>query len=413
MAIGDTGMKLNFLFFVALIIILFLSSICMADSSNYYNNQTPSDSKISTSSTLIIAESDVLSNYPFPNNDTYANITLYVTHEALIINNDNVSKNVTIYTSIPIVAYKNLAIKNWTVYPKYGKYALMTGDLLPQYFTPKNIDLLSDPKITMDDMQVNYTWDDVEIKPQSAVAVAYNNYYCEGSSIYHDNSIDLPCVSILNNFSNNDTFYTMNFTLKNTGKFNVHPGCNVFFPNEINDRQILNVINISTNQLLTVANNMTYCDGTGNPKPGYMMISNITDHIDSGDSASYMTYINGTVNCTGKIYPSLIINYYYNLDDPYNLTGNVTRITPPIQVISEQPTNTSRFYYDFVSMYLPANNNFVINQNDQNIRIKNNEYISNNITINPIDIIIIALTFVLIVISIAIIYYNRYKRIKK
>jgi hypothetical protein len=345
----------NLLFFIISIFIAFviLPSYCNAESNDI----------IQSNNSLTIAEADVLSSYVSPNNDTYANITLYVNHEALIINNDNVSKNVTIYAFIPSQAYKNMSARNRTIYPNYGLDAIMSGHLFPQYFNPKSVKILDDPVIEIGDTQVTYTWNNVEIAPMSAVDAAYSNYYCDDSSVYNNTSINLPGINIISNFSNVDTLYTMNFSVKNTGKFRLYPGFDLFFPKEADGKPILKISDVSSNSALTVINNTSYVDGTGNPSNsmvlGYDMTSNVEDYIDAGNSTNYVAIINGTVNGTGKIYPSLVINYCI-LDDVYNKTGNVTRLWSPVKVVSDQPSNQTQFYYYEVSMFIPVNNYFIM-----------------------------------------------------
>jgi hypothetical protein len=361
--------KLLFYFISSTIVIfVVLPSFCIAESNDIYTNLKFNNSTQANNS-LTIAEADVLKSYVSPNNDTYANITLYVNHEALIINNDNVSKNVTIYASIPIKAYKNLTVGNNTIYPKYGLDAIMMGHAFPQYFNPKSIKVLDAPVIEMGDTQVTYTWNNVEIDPMSAVDAAYSNYYCDDSSIYNNTEISLPGTSIISNFSNIGTLYIMNLTIKNREKFRLYPGFNIFFPVEVNGKQILYVSNVKVSSNLAATSNSYYVDGTGNPtnsyEQGYSIRSNMTDYIDAGNSTNYDTIVKGTVgidNGTGKIYPSLVMNYCY-LDDVYNKTGNVTRIWTPVQVVSEQPTNQTKFYYYEVSMFIPENNYFIISSN--------------------------------------------------
>lgn len=321
------------------------SSLIIADSTNRFNNS------------LIIAERDVLSFYILPNSDTTANLTPIIFHEAWIINNDNQSKNITVYNSIPKKNYKKVFR-----YPFFGKRALMPQSMIPAYFNPKSTKVLDEPMIIEGRDEINYTWNNVKVDPMEAVIVAYANYYEDGSEIYRQNIIDLPSVSITRFYDSYDSLYIMNYTLKNTGALRLHaPKFILFFPEKVNGTQLIEPSNVSVSSLCKtdIFENTSYNDGTGYFSNGHMVLSHCPEYLESNGLLNFLIEVKGKVENSGKLIPSLVIGFKAD-SDLSNKTGQMMRIWPETKIISEETINVSRFYYYETSLAIPENKFFVV-----------------------------------------------------
>ena len=100
---------MHYIFYFFIIIILSFA-ICPAyGKANVGNSLNAANPENKFNSSVTIAERDILYFYITPNVNITANLTLLLYHEAWIINNDDVSINITIYASIPKKDYKQLS----------------------------------------------------------------------------------------------------------------------------------------------------------------------------------------------------------------------------------------------------------------------------------------------------------------
>ncbi len=317
----------------------------------------PVHGETTSNSSLIIAERDTLSFYLQPNLDTTANLTPIIFHEAWIINNGNLSKNITINNFVPRKYYKKVF-----AYPSFGKRALMQQSIIPDYFNPKSIKVLDEPVIIEEGNTINYTWDNVKIDPMEAVVAAYANYYEDSSEIYEQNMINLPSVSIIRSYDSNDSFFIMNYTVENTGALRLHaPKFILFFPEKANGTQLIEPSNVSVNSpcKMDIFENTSYNDGTGYFSDGHMVLSHCPEYLESNGQLNFLIEVKGKVENPGKLIPSLVIGFTVD-SDLYNNTGQMLRIWPETKITSNEKINVTRFYYYETSLALPENKFFVV-----------------------------------------------------
>ena len=234
------------------------------------------------------------------------------------------SKNITIYSPIPIEKYREVSNVS-----TFGNNSLIENSIIPDYFQPKDIKVLSDPVIQDGVDQVNYTWENITIGPMSAVIVAYSNYYGNGAEIYKTNQIDLPSASITQTYASNDSAFIMNYSIKNTGALRLDaPTFTLFFPEKVNGTQLIIPSNVTINssEMYIIGNllgHIIYIDGTGNSAKGDLIHSNasIPNYLDVNQQVNYPVEVTGTIENAGKIIPSFII-WYAADSDPYNTRKN-------------------------------------------------------------------------------------------
>ena len=383
--------KFSFIYFFIFSVLLYFTIPNVYCENGYKSSPNAAEVEYGFNNSLVIAERDILSFYLTPNINTTANLTLIIYHEAWIINYDNVSKCINISNPIPREKYKKVFI-----YPVIGKKAIIQQSMIPNYFNPKNATILNNPIIQESHNYINYTWNEINIDPMEAVIITYANFYDDGSKIYDMNNIYLPDIKITRSYNNYDSLFLMNYSVENIGKLRLGaPGLVLFFPEKIDGTQLIIVSNLSINSSngMDIFENTTYNDGTGKFSNGHMVLSNGPEYIDTNRQLNYSINVKGIVVNTGKIIPSLIINYKAD-SDLYNRSGQMARIWPATEILSREESNVTRFYYYEVSLVIPENNYFYVKSN------KSLSYIPPEVTKYTI-ILMIILIIILITYSIA------------
>lgn len=327
-----------------------------------YNSNAIIDNINESNNSLTIAERDVLFFQLIPNINTTANLTLLVNREIWIMNNDNVTKNITIRNTIP----KNDFIQT-SLYPSFGYNMRMPLNLIQSvqdYINPNNTTLLNEPEIQVEKDNVNYTWNNITIGPKDDVIIVYINYYDNLSNMYNMTNINLPDMVINRSYnkihmSDNNYSFIMNYTMKNIGGLQLStPTLILFFPEIVDGIQLIKPTNISVNSLSQsdIIENDNYNDGTGQMSNGHLFLTNFPVYLDANNQYEFDVTINGSIINNGKIFPSLIVSYNYETD-PTNSTGLMTRIWPETQIISQNMSITRLYYYD-VDVFIPEDNYF-------------------------------------------------------
>lgn len=328
-----------------------------------------------SSDSLIIADRDVVSFYINPNQDTQANLSFIIYHEAWIINNYLVPKTVTIINPIP--EDKNIRISN---YPAFGKRAIMGQSMISNYFNPKSVSILDKPVMYDDLNHVNYTWENVTINPHAAVIASYANYYENSSEIFSNSSINLPSAKIIRSYDSDNSSFIVNYSIANTGPLALHnPRFVLFFPYKVNDIPLVASSNLLINASCKtdVFDNTTYNDGTGKLSTGPMISSYCPEYLGNNGQFNFSIRINGDVENSGNIFPSLIVSYKED-SDLYNQTGLKTRIWPATELLSKSGVNFTRFYYYETSVAIPENQYFIIKKSSNTFFINSVQSDQNN-----------------------------------
>lgn len=361
-------MRIKTIFFI----LCFLLSILLVDINSYVvfaeyaNNSTIIDGVNESNSSLTVAERDVIISQMSPNENITANTTLILDREIWVMNNDNVSRNVTIYNTIP---KKDYVQTSW--YPLFGVNCTIPLDLIPyvqNYINPNNSIILNNPKIQVNDLNVNYTWDNVTIGPKDAAIIIYINYLDDDKNLYNTTSINLPDVIIkrlynMTQVKGEDYIFTMNYTMKNVGKLPISgPKLRLFFPETtggVEGTQLITPTNIISDPRDDIIENDHYNDGTGQMNTGYLISTNFPESLDTNEQYGLNVTINGTIENAGKIMPALIVQYD-DIADPSNSTGQMTRIWPETGIISHDNINITRLYYFDVSILIPEDKYFTV-----------------------------------------------------
>jgi len=356
--------KTSFIFSFCILLIIVSFAIRPAHGDSNINNSMNLTNNI-TNGSLIIAEDDILSFYISPNYNATSNLTIIINPEVWIINNNMVPETITINSALPKEDYRQLSIPDRSIYPVFGNSTLQLGNPLSNYFSPNNATVLGNPNIQEGIDQVNYTWNNITIAPLSTVIVSYINYFEDGSEFYKTNTINLPSASISRTYSSNNSDYKMDYKIEDTGMFKLSNfNFSLFFPEIINGTQLINPSKIIVNTSeMNIINNVYSDDGTGSLNKGQMISSspNCSVYLAETGQLDILIEVNGTAENPGKIFPAFYVSY--NIDsDPYNITGNIVRIWPATQIISNNKINITRFYTYEVSMAIPENNYFTITQ---------------------------------------------------
>lgn len=362
-------MKLKNIFFfisiISLITILASPANCESVSYGITNNNAHNEEDI------IVAERDVVSFYISPNIGNTANVTLILFHEGWVINTGNSTKNITISSLIP--KDKDKQVFN---YPLFGQEAIMPQSIIQDNYGSYNVTLLGLPAIEKNGSGTNYIWRDVTLGPKEAVIVAYANFYEDGSAVYNLTQVKLPGLTLLRSYNYNNSHLDISFTLQNVGQHRLQkPRLVLFIPEEVDGKVIFysNEISVNNFSRADIYEKTYYNDGTGKMSKGHMFLSNFPEYLDVNDRFNFQVAINGTEESKGILVPSFIISYIADYD-PYNITQEVSRLSPQLAITSTSKINVTKFYYYEVSLAIPEKQ-FIYVTGESNSGDDNNLYI--------------------------------------
>lgn len=361
------------LFFSVLIMLFLCASLLISIVPVTGNENNPADNTITASvfnNSIISADRDVVSFYIEPQKNMQANLSLIMYHEAWIINNYQEPRTITILNPAP--PDNNYSMSK---YPIFGKMAIMRQSSIPNYFNPVNVTVLDVPEVQRDATGKKYVWWNITVNPHSAVIGAYADYYESGNEIFLNDSIILPSVKITRDYSNEKTSFIMNYSVTNTGALplqNLH--FVLFFPTNADNVRLVKLSDIIANSSCNsdILENTVYNDGSGRLSSGSMISSYCPEFLEPEEHLNFSFRINGDLENTGTIFPSLIVSYKVN-HDLYSLSGLEDRIWPQTELVSSSEMNLTRFYYYETSVSIPENQKFLIGKTANGFRIYSNE----------------------------------------
>ncbi|WP_292345870.1 MULTISPECIES: hypothetical protein [unclassified Methanoregula] len=346
--------------FICLVIIAPVSGTVSSTGSNLQDRDIPL-----LNNTILTAERDVLSFDIEPNLNSTANLSLIIHHEAWIFNYYPDKKTVSVTNLVPVG--RDTPVHNHTV---FGNRSLMQQSNIPNLFFPKKTQVLESAQISGTGNQTQYGWNNITIDPNCAVIIAYSHDFTEGSRLYNGDQINLPGVTISRNFSERDSSFILNYSLKNTGPVSLHnANLNVFFPEKANGIPLIEsaVMNVTSPCGIDIADKTTYTDGTGHFSAGKLLLSDCTGDIMSGGQQNYLVTVTGKKQNSGMIFPTVILNYRADTD-PFNASGSMNRIWPGVNLVTGDNVNISRYYYYEASVAIPETKFFVVSPDGSGAR---------------------------------------------